>query len=77
MPRRSNSRHASPEYNSVDAALWFVIAADTYLAGDTTAADRQLLLRAICDGDAPHRAVGCPFQAWSLAEAIRIDQLLG
>jgi glycogen debranching enzyme len=31
----------------------------------------------ICDGDPPHGAVGCPFQAWSLAEALRIDQLLG
>jgi predicted glycogen debranching enzyme len=34
-------------------------------------------LAEICDGDLPHRAAGCPFQAWSLAEAIRIDQLLG
>ncbi|HEX2685993.1 MAG TPA: amylo-alpha-1,6-glucosidase [Kofleriaceae bacterium] len=34
-------------------------------------------LSEICDGDPPHRAAGCPFQAWSLAEAIRIDQLLG
>jgi len=31
----------------------------------------------ICDGDPPHRAVGAPFQAWSLAEALRLDQLLG
>ena len=28
----------------------------------------------ICDADAPHRAVGCPFQAWSLAEALRLDR---
>ena len=34
-------------------------------------------LSEICDGDPPHRPVGCPFQAWSLAEAIRIDKLLG
>ncbi|HET9625686.1 MAG TPA: amylo-alpha-1,6-glucosidase [Kofleriaceae bacterium] len=34
-------------------------------------------LAEIADGDPPHRAVGCPFQAWSLAEAIRIDRLLG
>ncbi|HEV7554779.1 MAG TPA: amylo-alpha-1,6-glucosidase, partial [Kofleriaceae bacterium] len=27
----------------------------------------------ICDGDAPHRPVGCPFQAWSVAEALRIS----
>jgi glycogen debranching enzyme len=31
----------------------------------------------ICEGDPPHRPVGCPFQAWSLAEVIRIDRLLG
>ena len=31
----------------------------------------------ICDGDPPHRPVGCSFQAWSLAEALRIDRLLG
>jgi len=31
----------------------------------------------ICDGDAPHRPVGCPFQAWSVAELLRIEQLLG
>ncbi|HTR49348.1 MAG TPA: amylo-alpha-1,6-glucosidase [Kofleriaceae bacterium] len=29
----------------------------------------------ICDGDAPHAPRGCPFQAWSLAEALRIDAL--
>jgi predicted glycogen debranching enzyme len=34
-------------------------------------------LSEICDGDPPHRPAGCPFQAWSLAEAIRIDSLLG
>ena len=28
----------------------------------------------ICDGDAPHVARGCPFQAWSLAEALRLDR---
>jgi len=27
----------------------------------------------ICDGDAPHRPVGCPFQAWSVAEALRLS----
>jgi glycogen debranching enzyme len=24
------------------------------------------------DGDAPHRTTGCPFQAWSVAELIRV-----
>ena len=28
------------------------------------------------DGDAPHRATGCPFQAWSVAETIRAKALL-
>jgi len=28
------------------------------------------------DGDAPHRATGCPFQAWSVAEALRARRLL-
>jgi len=31
----------------------------------------------ICDADAPHRPVGCPFQAWSVAELMRIDAFLG
>src|SRR5439155_5020297 len=30
-------------------------------------------LSEICDGDPPHRPGGCPFQAWSLAELIRLD----
>src|SRR4029077_10088784 len=47
LPNRFDERDATPEYNSVDAALWFVIAADAYLAGDATAADRQVLQRAI------------------------------
>jgi glycogen debranching enzyme len=24
------------------------------------------------DGDAPHAATGCPFQAWSVAETLRV-----
>jgi predicted glycogen debranching enzyme len=31
----------------------------------------------IADGEAPHTPRGCPFQAWSVAEALRIDRLLG
>ncbi|MBA2538797.1 MAG: glycogen debranching enzyme N-terminal domain-containing protein, partial [Deltaproteobacteria bacterium] len=31
----------------------------------------------ICDADFPHKPVGCPFQAWSVAELMRIDGLLG
>jgi len=29
------------------------------------------------DGDAPHGATGCPFQAWSVAEFLRARRLLG
>jgi predicted glycogen debranching enzyme len=28
------------------------------------------------DGDAPHAATGCPFQAWSVAEVLRVRRLL-
>jgi predicted glycogen debranching enzyme len=33
-------------------------------------------LSEIADGDRPHRPRGCPFQAWSLGELIRIERLL-
>jgi predicted glycogen debranching enzyme len=47
LPNRFDEHGGAPEYNSVDAALWFVIAADAYLAGGAAPADRQLLHRAI------------------------------
>ena len=28
----------------------------------------------IADGDAPHNAGGCPFQAWSVGEALRLSE---
>jgi glycogen debranching enzyme len=28
------------------------------------------------DGDAPHGATGCPFQAWSVAELLRARRVL-
>jgi len=31
-------------------------------------------LSEIADGDAPHVARGCPFQAWSVGEALRLDR---
>ncbi len=31
----------------------------------------------IADGDPPHAPGGCPFQAWSLGELIRVQQMLG
>jgi glycogen debranching enzyme len=30
----------------------------------------------IADGDAPHTAHGCPFQAWSVGEALRLQRIL-
>lgn len=30
----------------------------------------------IADGDSPHRPGGCPFQAWSVGELLRIERLL-
>ncbi|MGE5185330.1 MAG: amylo-alpha-1,6-glucosidase, partial [Acidobacteriota bacterium] len=33
-------------------------------------------LSEICDGDPPHRPVGCPFQAWSVAEALRLERVV-
>jgi len=31
----------------------------------------------IADGDPPHTPCGCPFQAWSVGEALRLTRLLG
>ncbi len=33
-------------------------------------------LSEICDGDPPWRPVGCPFQAWSMAELLRLDEVV-
>jgi glycogen debranching enzyme len=30
----------------------------------------------IADGDAPHRPAGCPFQAWSVGEALRLERVV-
>src|SRR4029077_15379890 len=30
----------------------------------------------IADAEPPHRPRGCPFQAWSVAEALRLDQVV-
>ena len=30
----------------------------------------------VADGDPPHRPGGCPFQAWSLGEALRLDRVV-
>lgn len=47
LPNRFDELDSMPQYNSVDAALWFVVAADAYLAGGATDADRRLLGEAI------------------------------
>ena len=33
-------------------------------------------LSEICDGDPPHDPCGCPFQAWSVAELVRLDRVV-
>jgi glycogen debranching enzyme len=30
----------------------------------------------IADGDVPHMPRGCPFQAWSVGEALRLDRIV-
>jgi glycogen debranching enzyme len=30
----------------------------------------------VADGDAPHRPGGCPFQAWSLGELLRLEHVV-
>jgi glycogen debranching enzyme len=30
----------------------------------------------IADGDPPHTPRGCPFQAWSLGELLRLDRIV-
>ena len=30
----------------------------------------------IADGDPPHTPRGCPFQAWSVGEALRLDRIV-
>ena len=33
-------------------------------------------LAEVADGDAPHAPGGCPFQAWSIGEALRLDRVV-
>jgi glycogen debranching enzyme len=33
-------------------------------------------LSEVADGDAPHTPGGCPFQAWSVGEALRLDRVV-
>jgi glycogen debranching enzyme len=44
LPNRFGEHDATPEYNSVDASLWFVIAADAYAkSGHVAPADQRVL----------------------------------
>ncbi|MEO8702202.1 MAG: glycogen debranching enzyme N-terminal domain-containing protein, partial [Kofleriaceae bacterium] len=53
LPNRFDEHSATPEYNSVDAALWYVIAAAAFLEGSTDREDRakiETAIAAIVDG---------------------------
>jgi predicted glycogen debranching enzyme len=75
------------EYNTADGTLWFLHAVGRHVAatGDTDLAAELLpdhlgdyglgSVSETADGDAPHEATGCPFQAWSVAEALRARRL--
>ena len=58
VPNRFPDQGTEPEYNAVDASLWFVIAADAWLnaAGDVSEADAGILRRAIDQIVAGYRA---------------------
>ncbi len=47
---------------------------DPWLAGMYSAGQGHL--SEIADGDAPHTPRGCPFQAWSVAEALWLDRVV-
>lgn len=83
VARRAVGGHA--EFNAVDASLWFIVAVrdlvDAAEAGKTTlaGADRDRLLVAvteITDAEAPFTPRGCPFQAWSVGELLRVRAMV-
>jgi len=47
---------------------------DSLLAEMYSAGQRHI--SEIADGDAPHTPRGCPFQAWSVAKALRLDRVV-
>jgi predicted glycogen debranching enzyme len=63
----------------VEAALKTGIAVDHALGGlEAHLSDWGLgSVSETADGDAPHNATGCPFQAWSVAELLRARRLVG
>jgi predicted glycogen debranching enzyme len=62
----------------VEAALKTGIAVDHALAGLEAHLSEWGLgsVSETADGDAPHNATGCPFQAWSVAELLRARRLV-
>ncbi|MEO6271255.1 MAG: amylo-alpha-1,6-glucosidase [Lautropia sp.] len=73
LPNRFPDRGDRPEYNSVDASLWFVVAvSDFHNAPTVIDADR----RTLGDADAPNTARGCPVQAWPMGELLRLDRCI-
>jgi predicted glycogen debranching enzyme len=60
-----------------DAALSVGLAVDGLLAGLNAHLDEWGVgsVSETADGDAPHEATGCPFQAWSVAEVLRVSTL--
>jgi len=53
VPNRFPDAGDAPEYNSVDASLWFAVVAGEYLAQDPTAEDEERIgtaMRAVIDG---------------------------
>jgi glycogen debranching enzyme len=113
LPNRFPDRGAQPEFNAVDASLWFVIAVHEYLEGTVwpwllgafvdawvwvhkrTPASLRQARRAylqrlldhlevaglghvseIADAEPPHTPRGCPWQAWSVGEALWLDRVV-
>src|SRR6185503_4201291 len=47
LPNRFDESSATPEYNSVDAALWYVVAAHAFLQAPIDTSDRAAIEHAI------------------------------
>jgi glycogen debranching enzyme len=63
--------HGNTEQARKEARTRFL---DPVLAGLGTAGLEHI--SEIADGDLPHTARGCPFQAWSVGEALRLDRVV-
>ena len=82
---RGNPRQRDRAYHNGTVWPWLAgpfIEAWVRVYGDREAARERffapLLARGstgeICDAEAPHASVGCPFQAWSVGELLRLQQ---